>query len=457
MTITRKIELEVCNVNDRNIFIESIGKNINKTCKPSLILTLKENKKDIYDDLLKLRKVNFKFFNFITNQIQCVINKNDDKYNLTKDESNEIYRLVSEYSDKLKEEYGFNNIPSTIFSSAKQLILSNIKKTIKDIKSGKRIFPTYRENVPICLPKVSIVVPFTKLNEIDKNYKLLFWGILFKTNLGRDRSNNASIIEKIIDGSYKLCDSSLVVEKNKIFLNLCVEIEEIKVELDDDIVMGVDLGIAIPAVCCCLSKKLGKPLTLPNGLDNIAAFDKPYVKSKYINKYEPYNVNPSILDIRNSIKIEYEKRKKDAKYICTNGHGLKRKMSHVDILRKKEKRIAKLYADNLSKDIVKYAVENKCKTIHLEHLKGFKGDKVLMSGWGYFQLQELIKYKARKYGINVKLINPRNTSLTCSNCGHTSKNNRIDQAHFICEHCGIKINADFNASINIAKSEEIIK
>ena len=140
MTITRKIELEVCNVNDRNIFIESIGKNINKTCKPSLVLTLKENKKDIYDDLLKLRKVNFKFFNFITNQIQCVINKNDDKYNLTKDESNEIYRLVSEYSDKLKEEYGFNNIPSTIFSSAKQLILSNIKKTIKDIKSGKRIF-----------------------------------------------------------------------------------------------------------------------------------------------------------------------------------------------------------------------------------------------------------------------------------------------------------------------------
>ncbi|MBP3887951.1 MAG: transposase, partial [Cellulosilyticum sp.] len=42
------------------------------------------------------------------------------------------------------------------------------------------------------------------------------------------------------------------------------------------------------------------------------------------------------------------------------------------------------------------------------------------------------------------------TSQKCSKCGNVDKENRIDQATFICKECGLKINADYNASLNIA-------
>ena len=56
---TAKIELEVCDVDKRNAFVESVGKNINGTFKKTKVLTLKEDKKSIYIDLLKLQKSNF--------------------------------------------------------------------------------------------------------------------------------------------------------------------------------------------------------------------------------------------------------------------------------------------------------------------------------------------------------------------------------------------------------------
>ena len=43
-------------------------------------------------------------------------------------------------------------------------------------------------------------------------------------------------------------------------------------------------------------------------------------------------------------------------------------------------------------------------------------------------------------------------SQTCSICGNHAKGQRINQAEFKCESCGEKMNADYNASRNIAKS-----
>ena len=44
---------------------------------------------------------------------------------------------------------------------------------------------------------------------------------------------------------------------------------------------------------------------------------------------------------------------------------------------------------------------------------------------------------------------PQYTSLRCSNCGHTAKENRISQARFACVKCGHTENADTNAAKNI--------
>ena len=48
------------------------------------------------------------------------------------------------------------------------------------------------------------------------------------------------------------------------------------------------------------------------------------------------------------------------------------------------------------------------------------------------------------------------TSQTCSRCGNIDKENRQTQEKFECTKCGLKLNADHNASINIAKSKDFI-
>ena len=72
-----------------------------------------------------------------------------------------------------------------------------------------------------------------------------------------------------------------------------------------------------------------------------------------------------------------------------------------------------------------------------------------MGNWAFADLAAKIVYKAASVGIPVVFVDPRNTSRTCSVCGHCDKANRKSQASFECLSCGLCINADFNASKNI--------
>lgn len=71
-------------------------------------------------------------------------------------------------------------------------------------------------------------------------------------------------------------------------------------------------------------------------------------------------------------------------------------------------------------------------------------------GWSFAQLQSFVTYKARLHGVVVQYVDPRNTSRTCSACGHVAKDNRKTQSCFLCASCGHTANADDNAASNIA-------
>lgn len=70
-------------------------------------------------------------------------------------------------------------------------------------------------------------------------------------------------------------------------------------------------------------------------------------------------------------------------------------------------------------------------------------------GWSFAQLAGFVTYKAQEQGIRVIFIDPRNTSKTCSKCGHCHRSNRKTQAVFKCRQCGYELNADLNGSRNI--------
>ena len=72
---------------------------------------------------------------------------------------------------------------------------------------------------------------------------------------------------------------------------------------------------------------------------------------------------------------------------------------------------------------------------------------ILDQGWNEFRRQ--LDYKLLWQGGMLKEVDCRYTSQTCSQCGHTARENRRSQAEFECLSCGHKGHADVNAAKNI--------
>ena len=75
--------------------------------------------------------------------------------------------------------------------------------------------------------------------------------------------------------------------------------------------------------------------------------------------------------------------------------------------------------------------------------------------WPFYQLRQFLKYKSQMAGLPYTEVNPAYTSQICSQCGHSSSKNRKTQSDFTCISCGLSINADLNAAINIAARASI--
>ena len=70
--------------------------------------------------------------------------------------------------------------------------------------------------------------------------------------------------------------------------------------------------------------------------------------------------------------------------------------------------------------------------------------------WSFAQIKSFVAYKAEGRGCTVVGVDPRHTSQTCSCCGHVARNNRRSRGRFVCRVCGFELHADLNAARNIA-------
>ena len=110
----------------------------------------------------------------------------------------------------------------------------------------------------------------------------------------------------------------------------------------------------------------------------------------------------------------------------------------------------------ISKALVADA-ERTGRGLALEDLKGLRArvtargseQRARLGNWGFGQIGAFVAYKARRAGVPLVLVDPRNTSRECAACGCVDKRNRPDQATFRCIGCGHEANADINAARNI--------
>lgn len=360
-------------------------------------------------------------------------------------------------SEKMQEKY-IDNIHTVVqnqvnlnYKDTLSLVTQKVKKDFEialdnGLKEGERKSTSYKRDFPLMTKGRELKFKYRDENSDDIIIKWVK-GITFKVILSNKKNNDKELrhtLHKIINNEVKICDSSLQFDnKNNLILNLAMEM---KVERGftpiEGRVMGVDLGMKIPA---------------------IASFNN-------MNGFKKFGSIDDFLRVRK--QIQARRRKLQIALTTVNGgHGRDKKLQALDRFSKSEKNFVNTYNHTISRQIIEYAKANKCGVINLEFLSladqekdlfltmsenKIKQSRFIKRNWSYFDLQTKIMDKANREGIEVLLIDPYHTSQTCSKCGHYEAGQRTSQAHFKCKSCGYEVNADFNASQNIAKSTKYI-
>ena len=183
------------------------------------------------------------------------------------------------------------------------------------------------------------------------------------------------------------------------------------VQKTDSKVMGVDLGLKVPAVAVTDD---GKVRFFGNGRRN------KYMKRKFRSKRKMLSKKKKLNAIRNS---------KD-----------------------KEQRWMKDQDHKVSRAIVNFAKENNISVIRLEKLANIrqtartsrKNNKNLHT-WSFYRLALFIEYKAKLEGIKFEYVNPAYTSQMCPNC---SEKNKAQDRKYKCK-CGFEKHRDLVGAMNI--------
>lgn len=246
---------------------------------------------------------------------------------------------------------------------------------------------------------IKLVVPSQSIKIIDNNIIIT----PLKLTITNESKYNISKINQI--------------ELNHTYAYVCFTVED-KPKLEVQNYVGVDLN-ATSHCAVVANPQTGKILKLGK--------QAPHVHKKY-----------------KALRSNLQKKKLFKKLKQTKG---------------KESRIVKDINHKISKKIVDYARENN-SGIKLENLtnigrnkKNNKTFRYTLNSWSYYQLGQMICYKAQLQGIPIQYINPFNTSKTCSKCGNIG--NRRGKL-FKCSNCKHTDHADVNAGFNIATSVEII-
>jgi putative transposase len=154
------------------------------------------------------------------------------------------------------------------------------------------------------------------------------------------------------------------------------------------------------------------------------------------------------------VRQRYHKRRQELQRVGTRS--AKRRLKKLS---GREKRFQKDTNHKIAKTLVHKAVVSR-KALALEDLTGIRERTTVRREnryerhcWAFSQLRMYIAYKAAWASVDVRFVDPANTSRTCSECGHRAKANRQTQASFKCQQCGFCCNADLNAAINISRAD----
>ena len=220
------------------------------------------------------------------------------------------------------------------------------------------------------------------------------------------------------------------------FLSVAIQ-TDVKEQKLSDVSLGIDLGVKDLAICSD-----GKVYKNINKTKKVKRLEKKLKReqrkrSRKFNNNKVYPNKPKSKKYKRPLKKckNYQKQCKVVKNLC-------RKLTNI--------------RDNHIHQATSEIVKTKLSRVVMENLnvRGMMKNKHLskaISQQKFYEFRRQMQYKCEYNGIELVLVGRfYPSSKTCSCCGNIKKNLKLSDRTYKCEKCGLIIDRDYNASLNLA-------
>ena len=223
----------------------------------------------------------------------------------------------------------------------------------------------------------------------------------------------------------------------KYYISFQVEVEKKELPKTNKEV-GIDLGLADLAI-------------LSNGI-KYDSFDGSYFDNKAVEWQKKFSRRRHLAQrlvlqdknkkIPNPRSLESFKNWKKARIL---------KARYQDKVKNQRKDYLHKITTELVKNYDEIAIEDlKAKSLQKNH---HLAKSISNASWRMFRL--MLEYKCEWYGKKLIVVNPKNTSRICSNCGFNSGEKPLDIREWTCKKCKVHHDRDINAAINILNKSKL--
>lgn len=336
--------------------------------------TDEQEKRRTWDTLWQWQRICFKAANyiythhFIQEQVKELFYLNDeirvklaDVHKdpdgiLTTSRMNTTYQVMNRHFQ--------GDIPMSILGCLNSRLVSYFNKEKEGYWKGERSLRNFKRTIPVPIPARAF--KNMQLSENGKYYSFSIYGLKFCTYFGRDLDDKRVMWERGLKGEYKLCDSSLQLDKGKIFLLAIFQFEKQEKELLPDMVAEASLSAEIP-----ITVKIGRArYTIGN-------------REEFLYR-------------RLAIQQALHRCQKGASFNRSK-NGRARMLQKLKTFQNAEKRYISYKLHVYSRRLIDLCIKHRAATLILvnqeEKEAMAKGEQFLLRNWSYYSLREKIACK----------------------------------------------------------------
>ena len=214
------------------------------------------------------------------------------------------------------------------------------------------------------------------------------------------------------------------------YLSFGIEVEENQTTLNKDLSLGIDLGVKDLAIC---SNK---------------------TKFKNINKTKRVRrIKKRLRRLQRKCSRKYEMNKQDNQFIKTNN--IIKLEKQIKLI---HRRLSNIRLNHIHQTTNKIVKELPYRVVMEDlNVKGMMKNKHLSKAIAeqcFYEFKRQMQYKCKFNGIEFVQANRYfPSSKRCSCCGSIKKDLKLKDRDYKCKVCGLVIDRDYNASLNLANYE----